>query len=107
MARTEINLLNRMRRLSAILTLIIFFMSIWIKNLYDDIDWIRYENTTDLLEKSNEVNTIRRLNHKIDSLEKLNVKVVEKPKERRKKITTKIDSVSVIPIDIIKSDTIK
>lgn len=107
MARTEINLLNRMRRLSAILTLIIFFMSIWIKNLYDDIDWIRYENTTDLLEKSNELKTIRRLNHKIDSLEKLNVKVVEKPKERRKKIITKIDSVSVMTIDIIKSDTIK
>lgn len=82
-------------------------MSIWIKNLYDDIDWIRYENTTDLLEKSNELKTIRRLNHKIDSLEKLNVKVVEKPKERRKKIITKIDSVSVMTIDIIKSDTIK
>jgi hypothetical protein len=99
-----------MRRLSAILTLIIFFMSIWIKNLYDDIDWIRYENTTDLLEKSNEVKTIRRLNNKIDSLKKLNEKVEKPIIKQKKRFTQKPDSVVVIPIDIIKSeiiDTIK
>jgi hypothetical protein len=86
-----------MKKTSAILILFIFLMSIWIKNLYDDIYWLKLDSNIHLIEDSNEVNTIRILNNKIDSLEKLNIKDIEKPKEKRKKIINKnIDSLVVI-----------
>ena len=86
-----------MKKTSAILILFIFLMSMWIKNLYDDIYWLKLDSNIHLIEDSNEVNTIRILNNKIDSLEKLNIKDIEKPKEKRKKIINKnIDSLVVI-----------
>jgi hypothetical protein len=105
MIRNE-KILNRMRRRSAFLALIIFFMAIWIKNLYDDIDWIRSESNSNFIENMNKDKQIHQLTQKIDSLKKLNVKV-EKQIKPKKRFNHKPDSVSVIPIDIIKSDTIK
>jgi hypothetical protein len=113
MTRNERILLNRMRRIAALLALIILLMSSWIKNLYDDVDWIRYENSSYFYDKINKENHIKFLNQKVDSLKKVNeLKVVEMPKVKpKKRVIIKTDSISVLPIDTIKSeivsDTIK
>jgi hypothetical protein len=108
MTRTERILLNRMRRLAAILALVIIFMSSWIKNLYDDIDWVIYENNSYFHDKINKEDIIKGLSQKIDSLEKINkLKMVEVPKLKpKKKITIKTESVSILPIDTIKADNV-
>jgi len=108
MTRNERILLNRMRRMSAMLALIIIFMSSWIKNLYDDVDWVRSENNTYFYDRINKENQIKFLNQKIDSLKKVNeLKVVEKPKLKpKKKVVINTDSVPAIPIDTIKSESV-
>jgi hypothetical protein len=108
MTRNERILLNRMRRTAALLTLIIFFMASWVKNLYDDIDWVRSENNTYFYDKINKENHIKFLNQKVDSLKKVNeLKVVEVPKLKpKKKVVINTDSVPVIPIDTIKSESV-
>ena len=108
MTRNERILLNRMRRMAALLALIILLMSSWVKNLYDDIDWIRYENNTYFHDRINKENQIKFLNQKIDSLKKVNeLKVVEKPKLKpKKKVVINTDSVPAIPIDTIKSESV-
>ena len=108
MTRNERILLNRMRRMSAMLALIIIFMSSWIKNLYDDVDWVRSENNAYFYDRINKENQIKFLNQKIDSLKKVNeLKVVEKPKLKpKKKVVINTDSVPTIPIDTIKSESI-
>lgn len=108
MTRNERILLNRMRRMSAMLALIIIFMSSWIKNLYDDVDWVRSENNTYFYDRINKENQIKFLNQKIDSLKKVNeLKVVEKPKLKpKKKVVINTDSVPTIPIDTIKSESV-
>ena len=65
MTRNERILLNRMRRIAALLALIILLMSSWIKNLYDDVDWIRYENSAYFHDKINKENHIKFLNQKV------------------------------------------
>lgn len=108
MTRNERILLNRMRRMSAMLALIIIFMSSWIKNLYDDVDWVRSENNTYFYDRINKENQIKFLNQKIDSLKKVNeLKVIEKPKLKpKKKVVINTDSVPAIPIDTIKSESV-
>jgi hypothetical protein len=108
MTRNERIILNRMRRMSAMLALIIIFMSSWIKNLYDDVDWVRSENNTYFYDRINKENQIKFLNQKIDSLKKANeLKVVEKPKLKpKKKVVINTDSVPAIPIDTIKSESV-
>ena len=108
MTRNERILLNRMRRMAALLALIILLMSSWVKNLYDDIDWIRYENITYFHDKINKEDLIKDLSQKIDSLKKINeLKIVEIPKVKpKKKIIIKTDSVPSIPIDTIQSESI-
>jgi len=108
MTRNERILLNRMRRMAALLALIILLMSSWVKNLYDDIDWIRYENSNYFHDKINKEDLIKDLSQKIDSLKKINeLKIVEIPKVKpKKKIIIKTDSVPSIPIDTIKSESI-
>lgn len=108
MTRNERILLNRMRRIAAMLALIIIFMSSWIKNLYDDVDWVRSENNAYFYDRINKENQIKFLNQKIDSLKKVNeLKVVEKPKLKpKKKVVINTDSVPTIPIDTIKSESI-
>lgn len=108
MTRNERILLNRMRRMSAMLALIIIFMSSWIKNLYDDVDWVRSENNTYFYDRINKENQIKFLNQKIDSLKKENeLKVIEKPKLKpKKKVVINTDSVPTIPIDTIKSESV-
>ena len=90
------------------LALIIIFMSTWIKNLYDDVDWVRSENNTYFYDRINKENQIKFLNQKIDSLKKVNeLKVVEKPKLKpKKKVVINTDSVPAIPIDTIKSESV-
>jgi uncharacterized membrane protein YhiD involved in acid resistance len=108
MTRNERILLNRIRRIAAMLALIILLMSSWIKNLYDDIDWVKSENNTYFYDRINKENQIKFLNQKVDSLKKVNeLKVVEKPKLKpKKKVIIKTDSISVLPIDTIKSESI-
>jgi len=108
MTRNERILLNRMRRVAALLALIIILMSSWIKNLYDDVDWVRSENNTYFYDRINKENQIKFLNQKIDSLKKVNeLKVVEKPKLKpKKKVVINTDSVPAIPIDTIKSESV-
>ena len=108
MTRNERILLNRMRRIAAMLALIIFLMSSWVKNLYDDIDWIRYENNTYFHDKMNKEDLIKDLSQKIDSLKKINeLKIVEIPKVKlKKRVIIRTDSISVLPIDTIKSESV-
>lgn len=97
--------IEKLRRRNTFLILIILILSIWIKNVYDDKEWIRSENELFELNIRNKETQTRELYLKIDSLKKIIKNISSKPEEKPHKIKKKVKIEA--PIDTTKIITIE
>lgn len=81
--------LYKLRRRISILLLIILSLIYWVKNKYDDIDFLQFENEGLRIENSEQLSEINKLKQKVDSLTK-----VEKLKLEKVQIKNKINKES-------------
>jgi len=113
MNRKERVSLNRAKRRSVWLFLFLMFSLYWIKNLYEDIDYIRIDKSFTQISINAKDSIINTLHKKIDSL-KLElskpVEVVPPPKPKWvKKDTSHVDTLKVkLKVDTVelKTDTL-
>lgn len=92
--------MDKLRRRNSILSLIIFFLLVWIKNLYDDKEWLSDENSSYFYSNLKKDEQLKKLTLKIDSISKSQIKpeIVNTEKIRKK---IKKDSVPIVTDTII------
>ena len=113
--------MDKLRRRNAVLALVIFFLLVWIKSLYDDKNWILSENNQYFYSNLKKDDQIKKLTLKLDSLKKSNVildkKETPKPKKKiiNKDTTSTKDSILFVKYppenelknEIEKTDSLK